>query len=170
VPAGSFTMGAPPNEPERANNETQVRVSIVARFAVGRYAVTFDEWDACVADGGRNGHKPSDQRGCRGKHPEVNVNWDDAKAYGVAVTRNRQNLPASVRGRVRVRLMSAAGAPAEGRGVPTRLRRRQRLEGGEGALHHLGNALALNSLQAHIRLDAAMHAARTARKKLARSS
>jgi formylglycine-generating enzyme required for sulfatase activity len=81
VAAGSFTMGSPPSEPERSNNETQVRVSIVAPFAVGRYAVTFDEWDACVSDGGCNGHRPSDQGWGRGKHPVVNVNWDDAKAY-----------------------------------------------------------------------------------------
>jgi len=81
VPAGSFTMGSPSNEPERSNNETQVRVSIAAPFAVGRYAVTFDEWGACVADGGCNGYKPSGQGGERGKHPVVNVNWADAKAY-----------------------------------------------------------------------------------------
>ena len=87
VPAGSFTMGSPSNEPERSNNETQVRVSIVAPFAVGRYAVTFDEWDACVADGGCNGHKPSDQGWGRGKHPVINVNWNDAKRYTTWLSR-----------------------------------------------------------------------------------
>jgi formylglycine-generating enzyme required for sulfatase activity len=52
VPAGAFTMGSPANEPERSNDEAEVRVTIAAPFAVGKYAVTFDEWDACVADGG----------------------------------------------------------------------------------------------------------------------
>jgi hypothetical protein len=49
APAGSFTMGSPPNEPQRNTGEDQVRGSILAPFAVGRFAVTFDEWDACVA-------------------------------------------------------------------------------------------------------------------------
>jgi hypothetical protein len=49
VPAGQFTMGSPANEPERVGNtETQVQVSIAASFAVGKYAITFDEWDACA--------------------------------------------------------------------------------------------------------------------------
>jgi clan AA aspartic protease (TIGR02281 family) len=81
VPAGTFTMGSPANEPERFNDEAQVRVSIVAPFAVGKYAVTFDEWEACVAGGGCNGYKPSDQGWGRGKHPVINVSWDDAKVY-----------------------------------------------------------------------------------------
>jgi formylglycine-generating enzyme required for sulfatase activity len=57
VPAGSFTRGSPANEPQRrASWEEQARVSIPAPFAVGRFAVTFDEWNACVADGGCNGY------------------------------------------------------------------------------------------------------------------
>jgi formylglycine-generating enzyme required for sulfatase activity len=60
---------------------SQERVSIAAPFAVGRYAVTFDEWDACVADGGCNGYRPSDEGWGRGKHPVINVSWEDAKAY-----------------------------------------------------------------------------------------
>jgi formylglycine-generating enzyme required for sulfatase activity len=87
VPAGSFTMGSPANEPERLSNEAQVRVSIAAPFAVGRFAVTFDEWDACAADGGCNGYKPNDQGWGRGKHPVINVNWDDAKAYASWLSR-----------------------------------------------------------------------------------
>ena len=39
VPAGSFTMGSPPDEPQReANREEQVRVSIGQPFAVGAYS------------------------------------------------------------------------------------------------------------------------------------
>jgi formylglycine-generating enzyme required for sulfatase activity len=78
VPAGPFTMGSPENEVGRSNGEVQVRVSITAPFAVGKYAVTFDEWDACVADGGCNGYKPADQGWGRGKRPVINVNWDDS--------------------------------------------------------------------------------------------
>jgi formylglycine-generating enzyme required for sulfatase activity len=44
-------------------------------------AVTFDEWDACVADGGCNGYKPNDEGWGRGRLPVINVSWSDAKAY-----------------------------------------------------------------------------------------
>src|SRR5262245_64609999 len=82
VSSGSFTMGSHPIESGRYDDsEAQVRVSIAAPFAVGKYAVTFDEWDACIAEGGCNGYKPADQGWGRGRHPVINVNWDDAKAY-----------------------------------------------------------------------------------------
>jgi formylglycine-generating enzyme required for sulfatase activity len=87
VPAGSFTMGSPEIEPERVTGEDQVRISIARPFAVGKFAITFDGWDACVADGGCNGYKPTDQGWGRGKNPVVNVNWDDAKAYTAWLSR-----------------------------------------------------------------------------------
>jgi formylglycine-generating enzyme required for sulfatase activity len=52
VPAGSFTMGSPADEPGRESGEDQVRVTIARPFAVGRFAVTNVEWEACL-DGGR---------------------------------------------------------------------------------------------------------------------
>jgi formylglycine-generating enzyme required for sulfatase activity len=81
VPAGQFTMGSPANEPERFGREEQVQVSIDGALAVGRFAITFDEWDACVVDGGCNGFRPDDHGWGRGKRPVIGVNWQDAKAY-----------------------------------------------------------------------------------------
>ena len=81
VPAGSFTMGSPTDEPERYSDEDQVQVTIANPFAVGRFAVTFGEWDACIADGGCNGYKPSDDGWGRGTRPVIKVSWDDAKAF-----------------------------------------------------------------------------------------
>jgi formylglycine-generating enzyme required for sulfatase activity len=82
VPAGSFTMGSPVNEKERSSEEgPQHPVKFDEPFAVGRFAVTFDEWDTCVADGGCNGYRPADQGWGRGKRPVINVRWSDAKAY-----------------------------------------------------------------------------------------
>jgi formylglycine-generating enzyme required for sulfatase activity len=83
VPAGSFIMGSPANEPERDSGEAQVRVSILTPFAVGRYAVTLDEWVTCVTDGGCNDQMPlSTNFGSgRGRHPVDGVNWKDAEAY-----------------------------------------------------------------------------------------
>jgi formylglycine-generating enzyme required for sulfatase activity len=90
VPAGAFTMGSPGNEPERINDnneEAQVRVSIAVPFAVGKFAVTFDECDACVVDGGCNGYKPADEGWGRGKHPVINVSWDDSKTFATWLSR-----------------------------------------------------------------------------------
>jgi len=82
VPGGSFTMGSPDNEPGRGSDEgPQHRVTFSRQFAVGKYSVTFDEWDSCLADGGCNGYAPSDSGWGRGKRPVININWDDAKAY-----------------------------------------------------------------------------------------
>lgn len=82
VPAGSFTMGSPAEESERFDNEgPQHKVTIARPFAVGKYAVTFAEWDACVADGGCGGYKPSDNGWGRGDRPVINVSWDDAQSY-----------------------------------------------------------------------------------------
>ena len=53
VPAGSFTMGSPAGEEGRDDDEGPQRQITFARpFALGRYEVTFAQWDACVAAGG----------------------------------------------------------------------------------------------------------------------
>jgi formylglycine-generating enzyme required for sulfatase activity len=82
VPAGSFTMGSPVSEKHRDANEGPQRAVTFARpFAVARFAVTFDEWDACIAEGGCNGYRPADQGWGRGRRPAINVSLDDANAY-----------------------------------------------------------------------------------------
>jgi len=80
VPGGSFTMGDSDDGPRH-------RVTIGGQFAVGQYELTFDQWDACVADGGCNAYKPSDQGWGRGRRPAINVSWDDAKAYVAWLTK-----------------------------------------------------------------------------------
>ena len=52
-----------------------------ADFEIGKYTVTFEEWDACVADGGCNGYVPLDEEWGRGKQPVVNVSWNDIQYY-----------------------------------------------------------------------------------------
>ena len=82
VPAGSFMMGSPPSEKDRDKTEgPQHRVTISRAFAVGKYEVTFAEWEACVADGGCNGYRPADSGLGRGDRPVINVNWNDARAF-----------------------------------------------------------------------------------------
>ena len=45
IPAGEFTMGSPAAE---QGAEAQHRVTIATPFAVSKFEITFDEWDACV--------------------------------------------------------------------------------------------------------------------------
>jgi formylglycine-generating enzyme required for sulfatase activity len=78
IPAGEFTMGSPPAE---QGAETQHRVTIAAPFAVSKFEITFDEWDACVAGGGCGGYRPADEGWGRGNRPVMNTSWGDAKAY-----------------------------------------------------------------------------------------
>jgi formylglycine-generating enzyme required for sulfatase activity len=82
VPPGSFTMGSAASEPgSRQSESPQHLVTISKPFAVGQFPVTFDEWDACVADGGCNGFRPMDYHWGRGPRPVVGVDWNDAHAY-----------------------------------------------------------------------------------------
>ncbi|MBN8454295.1 formylglycine-generating enzyme family protein [Accumulibacter sp.] len=87
VRAGSFPMGSPESEPGRGNDEgPQHTVTVAQPFAVGKYEVTFDEWDACVAAGGCQ-HTPGDELWGRDRRPVVNVSWNDAQAYVSWLTR-----------------------------------------------------------------------------------
>ncbi len=82
IPKGAFVMGSSDREPERLAHEgPRHPVQIRADFAVGRFTVTFAEWDACLADGGGNGHRPSDAGWGRGRRPAINVSWHDAQSY-----------------------------------------------------------------------------------------
>ena len=79
VPAGSFKMGFAGNDKNQAAAEPQHSVTLAAPFAVSKYEVTFDEWDACVAYGecGAVG----DAGFGRGQRPVIAVSWNGAQTY-----------------------------------------------------------------------------------------
>lgn len=102
VPAGSFIMGTAVREVEREPWPTESpphEVRIGEPFAVGKFAVTRDEYDSFVKDGGYNVGsgctiwqgaigRPDSAKSYRspgfeqsGSHPAVCVSWHDAKAY-----------------------------------------------------------------------------------------
>ena len=80
IPAGKFLIGSPEEEAERLEDEgPQHEVTIAEAFALGRYAVTFNEYDHfCDAT---DCQKPSDQRWGRERRPVTNVSYYDASAY-----------------------------------------------------------------------------------------
>jgi formylglycine-generating enzyme required for sulfatase activity len=82
LPPGEFMMGSPESEPERNSSESpQHKVSIAYPLAVGKFAVTFAEWDACVAARGCS-HTPKGAAGWgRGQRPVIYVSWNDAQEY-----------------------------------------------------------------------------------------
>lgn len=81
LPAGIFIMGSPPDEVNRFDREgPQREVAIGYQVAIGKYEVTFDDWDACVADGGCK-VLLDDAGWGRGRLPLTNVSWDDAQQY-----------------------------------------------------------------------------------------
>jgi formylglycine-generating enzyme required for sulfatase activity len=85
VPAGEFMMGSPRSEPHRGDEQQHV-VTLFRAFAVSQFEITFDQWDACVKDGGCGGYRPDAPWG-RGRMPVVNVDWSDAKAYAAWLSR-----------------------------------------------------------------------------------
>jgi formylglycine-generating enzyme required for sulfatase activity len=85
VPAGEFMMGSPGTEPHRGA-EAQHVVTIFRAFAVSRFEITFDQWDACVADGGCGGYRPEAPWG-RGRMPVVNVDFKNAESYAAWLSR-----------------------------------------------------------------------------------
>ena len=73
-------MGASESDDKADDSEKpQHRVSIARPFAIGRYPVTFDEYDRfCAATRCK---KPGDEGWGRGRRPVINVSWNDSVAY-----------------------------------------------------------------------------------------
>lgn len=78
IPAGSNTLGDITRT--GLENETPTyQVSINKPFALGKYEVTFDEYDLFCEETGLT--KPDDEGWGREKLPVLNITWDDAHAY-----------------------------------------------------------------------------------------
>jgi formylglycine-generating enzyme required for sulfatase activity len=77
VPAGQFLMGSPGDEQGRRDDEgPRHKVAIANAFALGKFEVTFAEWDACIAAGGCK-NKPGNHGWGGGKLPVFFVSWND---------------------------------------------------------------------------------------------
>ncbi len=85
VAGGEYAMGSGADEPSRAANESPRHQVRIRPFALGRTEVTWDEWLACVGDGGCDSAQSEAAGGDagwgRGPRPVINVSWEDANDY-----------------------------------------------------------------------------------------
>jgi len=79
IPAGSYSMGCSPGDSLCDGDEKPVHSVNVRAFRLGKYEVTFAQYDAFAAATGRD--KPSDSGWGRGNRPVIYVSWEDAQAY-----------------------------------------------------------------------------------------
>jgi formylglycine-generating enzyme required for sulfatase activity len=78
IPVGRFRMGDIQDK-GYAFSKPVHEVAIPRPFAMGKYEVTFAEYDRfCLATGRRF---PPDEGGGRGRKPVIHVSWNDAQAY-----------------------------------------------------------------------------------------
>jgi formylglycine-generating enzyme required for sulfatase activity len=77
IPAGRFQMGD--IQGGGYSDEKPVHWVSINKFAMGRYEVTFAEYDKFAEATGRT--KPSDRGWGRGNRPVINVSWNDVTAY-----------------------------------------------------------------------------------------
>jgi formylglycine-generating enzyme required for sulfatase activity len=93
IPAGSFMMGTPEAEAVVRAELPQHDVNVPG-LKIGKFAVTFAEYDAFCDATGRD--RPGDQDWGREDRPVINVSWDDAQDYCdwlYAFTGERYRLP-----------------------------------------------------------------------------
>ena len=92
LPAGSYMRGS---ENGNRNERPVMAVTFRKNFAIAINEVTFDEFDACVADGICR-RRPQDNGWGRGNRPVINVSWDDTQDFIKWLTRKarqRYRLP-----------------------------------------------------------------------------
>ncbi len=78
VERGSFTMGDTWGDGSD-NEKPSHSVELTYDFLIGKYEVTFDQYDWFCEETGRK--KPGDNSWGRGCRPVINVSWNDAIAY-----------------------------------------------------------------------------------------
>ncbi len=92
IPAGTFRPGNISDEDE--SSEPPIREISIKKFAMGRFEVTFEEYDRFAIATDRS--LPRDAGWGRGSRPVINVSWEDAVNYAKWLTQQtgrRYRLP-----------------------------------------------------------------------------
>ena len=79
IPGGTFMMGDLSGD--GFEWEQPVHEVTVPPFRMGKYEVTFAQWDACVADGGCGSYSPDDEGRGRGNRPVINITWENVQLF-----------------------------------------------------------------------------------------
>ena len=80
IPAGSFRMGCLNDDGGCYTGEFPVHTVNVPRFALAKYELTFEQWDACVDAGGCS-YRAHDRGWGRGDRPVIRLNLAHAQSY-----------------------------------------------------------------------------------------
>ena len=83
IPTGKFAMGS---NTGKVRERPLTPISIKKFIAIGKYELTFDEWDVCYKMLGCS-TKPEDRGWGRGRRPVININYKDIKEYLVWITK-----------------------------------------------------------------------------------
>jgi len=75
IPAGSFMMGSPENEPGRDNDEKQHSVTLIQDYYMQTTEVTQGQWKAVM------GNNPSYFKDCGDDCPVEKVSWNDVQTF-----------------------------------------------------------------------------------------
>lgn len=86
IPAGTYLMGSPEDEFDRKNDEGPQREVQIAKLAVGKFEITFGEYQACLDAGACTFDPKTELRAdesfwAGASYPVMNVNMDDVRAY-----------------------------------------------------------------------------------------
>jgi formylglycine-generating enzyme required for sulfatase activity len=81
IPAGTFTMGSPANEPGRFDNETQHQVTLTAGFYMGKYPVTQAQYEAVMGRNPSYFTEPVSPETSTANRPVEQVSWYDAIVF-----------------------------------------------------------------------------------------
>lgn len=117
LPPGTAELGAAADDGDARPNEGPKRpVSFARMFAISVTEITFNDWQACVADGGCRA-VPGDNGWGGGNRPVINVSWEDARAYAdwlTETTGHAYSLPSEAQWEYAARAGSAEAYPGGG--------------------------------------------------------
>ena len=95
IPAGEMAVTDPDPRPTQGGDVELRHVVFEQPFLIGKFEITFEQWDYCHRAGGC-AHRPNDKGWGRADRPAINVSWDDVVQYLdwlSAATGDRYRLP-----------------------------------------------------------------------------
>ena len=95
IPAGEMAVGDSDRRSAGTEDAEPRRVVFERPFLMGKFEITFEQWDQCHRAGGCD-HRPDDKGWGRADRPVIDVSWDDIAQYLdwlSAATGERYRLP-----------------------------------------------------------------------------